>query len=161
MKKHIIFTDDYGYYKESAIENLKANKIELTEKNINDEIYMLMDMYLQDETDNLNYPTNIIAIADIGLWNGRVKGYKLFNNLNQIFNCMQDYNEFYVEGSTLKATVHHHDGTNFINFYVIDMDKNGVQDFLDDIYYQRKISKSRFYKYCKSAGKLVKKIYGF
>lgn len=32
MKKHIIFTDDYGYYKESAIENLKANKIELTEK---------------------------------------------------------------------------------------------------------------------------------
>lgn len=161
MKKHLIYTTNYNYYKDNAIENLQENDIEPTQENIDNEIYFLMCEYLQNEKDNLDINIDIIAIADIGLWNGRVKGYKLFNNLNQIFNCMQDYNEFYVEGSTLKATVHHHDGTNFINFYVIDMDKNGVQDFLDDIYYQRKISKSRFYKYCKSAGKLVKKIYGF
>lgn len=161
MKKHLIYTDDYSYYKGIAIENLQDNDIEVSQENINDEIYFLMDEYLQNEKDNLNYPTDIIAIADIGLWNGRVKGYKLLKNLNQIFDIGADYNDFYVEGVTLKATCIHHDGTNYISFYVIDLSKNGVQEFLDDIYYQRKINKSRFYKYCKSAGKLVKKIYGF
>lgn len=161
MKKHLIYTTNYDYYKDNAIENLQENDIEPTQENIDNEIYFLMCEYLQNEKDNLDINIDIIAIADIGLWNGRVKGYKLFNNLNQIFNVSADYNDYYVEGCTLKATCVHHDGVNYVDFYVIDLNKNGAQDFLNDIYYQRKISKSRFYKYCKSAGKIVKKIYGF
>ena len=161
MKKHLIYTNDYSYYKDIAIESLQEDNAELTQENIYNEAYFLMDVYLQDEKCNLDYNIDIIAIGDIGLWNGRVKGYRLLKNINQIFDIAEDYNRYYVEGVTLKADCIHHDGTNHVSFYVIDMDKNGVQDFLDDIYYQRKISKSRFYKYCKSAGKLVKKIYGF
>ena len=161
MKKHLIYTNDYSYYRDIAIEELQYNNIEVSQENIDDETYFLMDEYLQNEKDNLNYSTDIIAIADIGLWNKRVKGYKLLKNLNQIFDITEDYNRYYVEGVTLKADCIHHDGTNHVSFYVIDLSKNGVQDFLDDIYYQRKISKSRFYKCCKSVGKLVKKIYGF
>lgn len=159
MKKHLIYTNDYSYYKDIAIESLQEDNTELTQENIYNESYFLMDVYLQDEKCNLDYNVDIIAIADIGLWNGRVKGYKLLKNLNQIFDVAEDYNEYYVEGVTLKADCIHHDGVNHINFYVINLNKNGVQDFLDDIYYQREISKSRFYKYCKSAGKLVKQIY--
>ena len=38
---------------------------------------------------------------------------------------------------------------------------NGADDFLHDLVNGVEISKSRFYKYCKSAGKLVKEVYGF
>lgn len=158
--KHCIFTDDYNTYRQWAIDNLKENSIEPTDTNIADEIYDLMSFVLEDEKDILDYKADIIAIADLGLWNGRVKGYRLFNNLNEIFNCMQDSNDFYLEGVTLKATCYHHDGVNYIKFYIFNRDLAGSDDFLNDIYYNRPISKSRFYKYCKSAGKIVRKIYG-
>ena len=61
-------------------------------------------------------PENIIAIADLGLWDGRRSGYKdLDNNLASVLDPCEDYDTFYVDqnGDVRHESIHH-DGTNYI-----------------------------------------------
>ena len=80
-----------------------------------------LESHYSDEKDNLSMPCGqIIAIADLGTWRGRISAYKLSNknNLNAIFAMLGDGDdvEIYVEGNDVKATVRHHDGVNYITF---------------------------------------------
>lgn len=78
------------------------------------------DLYTQlcDERTNLNIQLEnpIIVIADLGLWHGRVKGFKMIDSGN-IADCIQtdnDFNEWYVDyNGDLRCTSVHHDGTNY------------------------------------------------
>ena len=126
MKKHIIWSnvdldiDDWRYgYKEY----LEINEMDDKDPNDENAIYEWMietnDMYLDDERMNLNKEVDgrILIIADLGLWNGRKSGYKILGaNIKDIFNINPrgfDYAEFYGDGYNIKATEHHHDGTNY------------------------------------------------
>lgn len=56
-----------------------------------------------DELLNLNVETegDIIAIASMGLWNGKCSGYKILdkNNLKEILYCgNKDFNHLYYDG---------------------------------------------------------------
>lgn len=103
----------------------------------------------------------VLAIADIGRWNGRVQGYKVFKNLKEILYTECDGAEWYVEGNTLKGTLWDHDGTTYVKYYQFNEELPGAERFLEDIANGKNITKSRLYHYCKSAGKLVKKVYGW
>lgn len=167
MKQHIIFDDTYeGYSKEEKYIKNNWQEFNLTEppdaETIENIIYDNIAAWYDAELMNLDKPVTLLALADLGLWNGRKKGYRIFDNLNDCLNyCRCDSIKVYVEGVTLKAELYHHDGTNYISFYIFDDNSDAAEKFLDDFCRGKKISKSRFYKYCKSAGKLVKKIYGF
>lgn len=158
--KHFIWSSDIDLddYRDFLAEAYP----EVTDENEKYQIaYDLNDLSLQDEKTNLDVACKIIGIADIGRWNGRKTGYRLYDNLNEIFNVDCDMATWYVENQTLKADMIHHDGSNYVKYYVFNEDLKGADDFLEDLYQGNKISKSRFYKYCKSAGKVVKNIYGF
>lgn len=165
MKEHIIWQnidfvieDWQDYFKEQYTDEELA---EMSDEQKYDDIMDLNDMYLEDERMNLDIPVCIIGIADLGLWNGRCSGYKIYHNLKDILYSDCDYVKWYVEGLTLKGELHHHDGTNYVTYYVFNQNLKGADKFLEDIYNNQPISKSRLYHYCKSAGKLVKEVYGF
>lgn len=72
--------------------------------------------YLEDERANLNVKLGapIIVIADLGLWNGRRKGYKMINSGN-IKDCLYDdcdYITWYCDRYNFRAVACHHDGVN-------------------------------------------------
>lgn len=99
-----------------------------------DERYCLMeemnDEHLADERSNLNITMDmpIIAIGDIGRWNGRRMGYKDIES-GKIRDCLYtdcDYATWYIdERGDLCCTAHHHDGTNFYTYRVF---KRGVSE---------------------------------
>ena len=118
-----------------------------------------------DEEHNLSMPCGqIIAIADLGTWKGRISAYKLSNkhNLNAIFAMLGDgYDvEIYVEGNDVKATVIHHDGVNYITFREV-RDGRNIKKLTNKIYYQEPISRQMISAYTKCLGDKVKQVYGW
>ena len=109
---------------------------------IYDDINSRPDNYwLDDERGNLNIQLDedIIVIADIGRWNGRVSGYKMIESGN-IKDCLStecDMAEWYVDGrGDLRCTAIHHDGRNYMLYRV----------FKDDVTYEQKeLLKSKIY----------------
>jgi hypothetical protein len=173
MKKHTIcsnidlniedWRDDYKEY-------LEMNEMDDADPNDEDAIYEWMnetnDMYFDDEYANLNKKIDgrILVIADLGLWNGRKSAYKILGkNMKEIFNinsCGFDYAEFYGDGYNIKATEHHHDGTNYYLYRVIREDRN-INNLLNAIYNGEKITNSQLNYYTKSLYKDVANVYGW
>ena len=75
------------------------------------------DSYIDDERANLDIVTGteIIAIADIGRWDGRYMGYSEIKS-GKISDCLyspHDYSEWYVDADKeFRCTDVHHDGRN-------------------------------------------------
>ena len=123
--------------------------------------------WFEDAESNLNVEldTRILAIADVGRWNGRVMGYKeLTGNLSSILRSMNvDYLKVYVADREVKATGIHHDGTNYVTFRAwkdstTDAQKERVTEA---IYNQKENAMALVKRYTRSLAKDVKKIYGW
>ena len=153
--------EDWQDYIEEVESNLgeKLDEYEKYEKIAN-----LLDEYFQDEAINLNIITdnNIIAIASLGLWNGRKKGYKLLsNNVNSILNGFDcDYIEIYADKYNIKFKGIHHDGQNYIEFREIREGVN-IDNLLNDIYTGKTISRQKLNYYTKSIRHYVADAYGW
>lgn len=102
-----------------------------------------IDLWLDDERANLNICLGhpILAIGDLGRWNGRVPGYKLLPSGN-IRDCLQSctdsmsYDTFYVtKQGEFKLDEHHHDGTNYVTYRVLrpGVTESQLNDLLTDI----------------------------
>lgn len=167
MKK-VIFTNDYytldtdmiiGNYCEDN--DIDINELSDFEKDniINDEIvswYEFEKMTLDYELDN-----DILAIADLGLWNGRTTGYKILSdNLNNILNVNGDVIEVYAENGNIRAKATHHDGTNYILFRKIRDDRD-IDKLLDRLYEGKPVSPSLLNYYTESLYPQVGEVYGW
>ena len=96
--------------------------------------------YLEDERANLSsikLEGRIIALADLGLWNGRrsgyqVMGYNLADCLYSFTNSMS-YMKFFVEDGEFRAREIHHDGTNYYTFRMLKPEVDEYDfDFCED-----------------------------
>lgn len=114
---HLIWTNyalDYDDWADLLEEDYPNVTDESDQWNI---IYERNLEYLDDERINLNIDLGmpIIAIADLGLWDGRKDGYKIIGSGN-ISDCLYDscdYDTWYVdELGDLRCDAIHHDGTN-------------------------------------------------
>lgn len=137
------------------------------------EIYQYMietnGFYLDDERMNLDIElsTRIIAIADLGLWNGRFSGYKELNSQN-ISDCLNgfdscEYHEWYVdEQGDLRCTAVHHDGTNYILYraYRDDATDEQIEEFLEKIY-NGKATQEDIDAITRRLGDEIAKVYGW
>jgi hypothetical protein len=172
MKKHIIWSNmnlDIEDWRVGYAEYLGMNELD-EDPNDEDAIYRWMvdmnDAYFDDERYNLNKEIDgrILIIADLGLWNGRKQGYKIMNaNIRELFNINPhgfDYAEFYGDGYNIRATEHHHDGTNYYLYRVIREDRN-IDNLLDAIYNGEEITSSKLNYYTKSLYKDVANVYGW
>ena len=105
----------------------------------------------------------IIAVADLGLWTGRVAGYKDYRHLQDIMSTSCEYEKIYVDGySNLRKTETHHDGTNTILYRQW---KDGITDTQKDNFrnkcYAGRLTKADITRYTESLGKLFCEYYGW
>lgn len=172
-KKHSTLWKSYGMldlkeiedYEKYAREDFESYGEEaITDSMIQQKIYEDIDMSFEDELLNLNkkLPNNIIAIADMGLWNGRVQGYKILgNNLNEVVSSTIgcDEKEVYCDAYNVRAVGYHHDGRNYVLYRELREDRN-IDNFLEKIYNNETISSSTLNYYTKSLRPYVHEVYG-
>lgn len=169
MKKHIIWQNinlDPKNWIDDYKETAEINGWDEDTDN-EDNLYRFMEEtnegYLDDERSNLNKNVNgrILAIADLGLWNGRRQGYKILtDNINSILSSDCDYCEWYDDGYNIRFTGHHHDGTNHVLYRIIREDRN-IENLLDDIYNGKEISRKKLNYYTRSLHSAVADVYGW
>lgn len=127
-KDTVIVTDNYGIEVELTQEQYEKT---LTEEKIYDECAFMDELWFEDAILELKcigkrIPTEIIALANLGRWNGRCKGYKEYNNLQDIAYTSCDYERIYVDRyKNLCKEETNHDGSNYI---VYRMWKEGLTD---------------------------------
>ena len=173
MTKHTTIWKSYGMYslkemeqaEQDAREHLKENDFEDWETtDVSDTIYEEIDMWFEDEQSNLyrQLDGRILAIADMGLWNGRRTGYKILgNNLNEVLTCGIgcDEKEIYCDGRNVLATGYHHDGRNNVEFREIREDRN-IDNLLNKLYNNEEVTRKEINYYTKSLRPYVKQVYG-
>lgn len=117
-----------------------------------------------DEKINLNkeLENNILCIAHLGLWNGRVTAAKvLSNNLKEVLNFFGcDELHVYFDGKNVKSSGVHHDGRYLYEFREIK-DNVNIESLINKISKDGEISRSLLNYYTKSLGSYVKEVYGW
>lgn len=86
--------------------------------------------FVEEEIGSLMDGKEYKVIADIGCWNGRVKGQGKFTGFNAIKACLGNDSCSAVEiyetaRGTLKVDYHHHDGTNY--FIIKEITDKGLR----------------------------------
>lgn len=122
-----------------------------------------LQFWAQDEKENLNKEIDgvIVAFADLGFWNGRRIGGKIFNNnISSIVDyCNCDDLKLYCDRYNVKGDLFHHDGTHHLTYRVAkryDITNDFMQRAESGI-----LTYEYFMKHTKSLLPYVKKIYGW
>ena len=175
-EKYIIWNseawmDNQEDWKESYIDTCEANEIDIDIENITeDDIFNyaqeLNNDYLNDERENLDIeiPNGIIALADIGRWNGRVNGYKeIGTNIADCLYSNMDMVEWYVDPwGVFRSTMADHDGMTFVVYraWKDDVTEEQKERILDGIYYGG-VSERTIRRYTRNIGKDIANVYGW
>lgn len=129
--------DNYG--KEVRVTREGYQKT-ITEEDIDNECNFLERVWFDDEKENLadvDEGYGLIAIADIGRWNGRASGYKEVKSLESILYSECDYERVYVDSNgDLRKEESHHDGSNSIlyRYWKEGLTEEQKDNFLNKIY---------------------------
>ena len=121
------------------------------------------DIEWDDEKMNLNKEIAgvIVALVDVGRWNGRFVGTSVFtSNINSILNVFScDDGKFYVEGNAVKSELYHHDGTHYLT-YRIAPNKDVAEKIMDRAN-NGTLTEDYFTRVTKPLAKHIKDIYGW
>ena len=113
---------------------------------------------------DIDLSADIIVIADIGRWNGRVMGYKIIGN--NIKNCLFtecDYATWYVDRyGNLRCTGYHHDGANYILYRMFrpGLTDEQRENFANKVYYG-KVTNTDIARYTVRIGDFIGDVYGW
>lgn len=92
------------------------------DEHVNDDEFGYIELI---NTLDVKLPARVIAIASLGLWNGRKQGYKiLLPNMLSIFSCWDscEFVKLFISGANVKGVGSHHDGTNYVTFKMLNSD---------------------------------------
>lgn len=151
---------------ENNLREYKLNKLSVSEQELNDFIAQDYTNWFYNELDNLDKELQgrVIAIANLGLWNGRRKSYKIMNsNLNSVLNaCGGDYLKVYLDRYDVKSEAVHHDGVNYITYRMLKPNLTEVQidNFLNKLA-SGNFDKKDISRYTTSLKSQINKIYGW
>jgi hypothetical protein len=171
-KRNIIWSNlniDVEEWKDGYKEYLEINGLpadDITDKKIFDFAIEANDKYFDYEKLNLDIdlPADIIAIADVGRWNGRVMGYKKIGN--NIKNCLTtecEYAEWYVDAyGNLRFTGYHHDGANNVLYRMFrpGLTDEQRENFTNKIYFG-KVTNADISRYTVRIGDYIGEVYGW
>lgn len=121
--------------------------------------------WLEDEKQNLDKETGgcIIAMCNVGRWNGRASGYKIIgSNIADILSSYyggQDC-EYYADCYNVRARADHHDGSNYILFRMA-ADEEQAEQICESIYNGTIRTEDQFMKRTKSIRPFIAHIYGW
>lgn len=163
MKEHIIWSnvnlnvEDWKDFLEEEHPDVtdEYKQRELIEEENNEYIFC--------ERENLNIPCGtIIAIADIGRWNGRRSGYKLIEsgNVKDILYSEADCVKWYADRYNVRAEMHDHDGSTYVLYRELRDDVN-IDNLLERLYSGKPVSSRMIRHYTKSIRPYVAHVYGW
>ena len=156
-------------WKEGLLENRELNELptDVDDDTLREEMYELNNNYLDDERMNLNIKTEgrIVCIADLGFWNGRRLGYKLYgNNIRECLELFRDYDyaDFYVDRYDFRCCQSHHDASTYAVFRELkpSLSSDQANNFLWKIY-RGTVTKKDITRYTRSLAPYIKKVYGW
>ena len=130
-------TDNYG--KEVRVTREEFEKT-ITEEDIANECNFLEQTWFEDELSELarvDEGYGLIAIADVGRWNGRFSGYKEIKLLCTVMYSDCDYERVYVDSNgDLRKEESHHDGSNSIlyRYWKDGLTDEQKENFMSKIY---------------------------
>lgn len=158
----ITVTDNYGKEVKLTREEYSNS---LTEEQIQEECNFLDSTWFDDEKLELASVSegNVIAIADLGRWNGRFSGYKELNNLEDIMYSSCDYERIYVDSNgDLRKKESHHDGSNSIlyRYWKEGLTEQQRDNFLNKIY-RGECTKADITRYTRKAGIGIANAFGW
>lgn len=158
----ITVTDNYG--KEIKISREDYEKT-LTDDKIYNECSEMERSWFEDERSELKRVAEgeVIAIADLGRWNGRCGGYKIIKSLEDVMYTSCDYERVYVDSNgDLRKEESHHDGSNSIlyRYWKEGITEIQKENFLDKIY-NGKISQRDITRYTRKAGLGIANAFGW
>lgn len=122
-KKYVVVSDMYStIYNDVVMEDLKEFYPDASDELLDE---LASDLYFGNRRLLMNtfadtiFPTDVICIADLGLWNGRHQAYRVYDapTLDELFTSGQDIDEaeWYInEYNDLCCNAYHHDGTNHL-----------------------------------------------
>ena len=160
----IVLTDEYG--KEVEVTQVEYTRAKLTDDRLYDECQSMNDTWFDDERLNLSTVEDygeLIAIVDLGRWNGRASGYKIIKNLPDVLYSSCDYERVYVDSNgDLRKEESHHDGNNSILYRYIkeSLTEEQRDNFLDKIY-NGKCTQKDITRYTRKAGVGIAKMFGW
>ena len=163
--KQIIWSSE-TFYDEEARAEYENNQRQFLE----DEDYCVSDPewnevvqgYLMDERHNLDKEVDgvIIAFADLGLWQGRRQGYRIYDhNISSIFKATEDENEWFGDGCDIRSRHIHHDGTNHVLYRIVPTRE--AAELVAEMIYDHELDEAGFIKCTKSLYPYVADIYGW
>lgn len=156
-------TDNYG--KEVRITQEEFEKT-ITEEDIYKECDFLQSVWFDDELSQLasiDEGYGLIAIADIGRWNGRFSGYKEIEQLCTVMYSDCDYERVYVDSNgDLRKEESHHDGSNSIlyRYWKDGLTTEQKDRFLDKIY-NGECTQKDITRYTRKAGIGIANLFGW
>lgn len=169
--EHNIFNNadyvDFDQYKEILISEREEQEFDNPEDVRDIDVYNFISECEEDDFEcekmNLNklLSNRVIAVADLGFWNGRKQGYKILsNNLNSIFNIGEDINKWYDDGKDVRGIFSHHDGTHYVLFREL-REWRTQTNFLERILSGEKIPIKTLNYFTSSLHPYMKEIYGW
>ena len=130
-------------------------------------MYDINNEYLEDERMNLNIQLDrpILVIADFGLWNGRLSGYKEIKS-GRISDCLYsdtDYSTWYVDGyGDLRCDAVHHDGTNHYLYRTYKENASDTQiENLKNKIYEGTVTRRDITRVTRRIGDAIAELYRF
>lgn len=159
----VTVTDNYG--KEVKISREEYAKT-ITEQKIYDECYFMEQTWFEDsraELKRVDEGYGLVALADLGLWNGRRYGYKEVKELKDIMYTSCDYERVYVDSNgDLRKEESHHDGSNSIlyRYWKEGLTEEQKENFLDKVY-SGKCTQKDITRYTRKAGLGIADAFGW
>lgn len=159
----VTITDEYG--KEVEVTREEYAKT-ITDEKLYEECYEQNRFWFEDEQANLSSVDDsgeLIAIADLGRWNGRFSGYKRIKDLPDVLYSSCDYERVYVDSNgDLRKEESHHDGSNSIlyRYFKDNLTEEQKDNFLDKIY-NGECTQKDITRYTRKAGVGIAKVFGW
>ena len=156
-------TDEYG--KEVRITREEYEKT-ISAEDIDNECSFLESIWFEDELSELarvDEGYGLVAIADLGRWNGRFSGYKEVKQLCTVMYSSCDYERVYVDSNgDLRKEESHHDGSNSIlyRYWKEGLTDGQKENFLDKIY-RGEATQKDITRYTRKAGLGIANAYGW
>ena len=158
----VTITDNYG--KEVKLTREEYGK-SLTDEEIYEECRFIDATWFDDEKAELKRVSEgaVLAIADLGGWNGRCSGYKELKSLEEVLYSSCDYERLYVDSNgDLRKDESHHDGDNSIlyRYWKEGLTEQQKENFLSKIY-RGECTRKDITRYTRKAGVGIADVFGW
>lgn len=158
----ITVTDNYG--KEVTVTREEYSKI-IKEERLYDECEFSNQLWYDDTETGLRHCDRgeIVAIANLGRWNGRYSGYKILKSLPDVLHTDCDDEELYIDSNgDLRKSESHHDGNNSIlyRYWKEGLTDTQKDNFLNKIY-NGECNQKDITRYTRKAGTEIAELFGW